>query len=222
MASQAVTRALAPLRRGRAGELREIVRLMLLRLMEFGPDDFAQFPPGRVPSYFGRRPLLDDDGEASSDEAEALTLVAQDGLLELGYEAAAVILGNRKLDHEFAAREALKNLEAGPPSVWLVSARSPWSGDAVFSDTVRLFRSAESAMEYLVARKVSDPRWWSRYMVGGAVYDKSGQISDWDPSAGYTFQRRGPTLEDVLSAQYGGAALTEEITPRRRGRRRRQ
>lgn len=210
-----VVRALAPLRRGTIGERREAARQMLLALMGFGPREVGRFRAGVNPGYQGPNVLPED-------EATELAAVAEDMLLELGYEAAAMQLRTRSRSGLWvSARHALGILEAGPPSVWLRLARTPWVGDAVFTSTIRRYRYSPYNDDYLVGRKVDDPRWWYRYAVGGPTWDQRGQPTGWDPDAGYTFQRRGRTLADVLAAKYGSVALTEadRIDGKRRGRR---
>ena len=209
-----VTRTLASARRGSAGQRREVARRLLLRLMGFAS---PRFPPGQIPSHRG-------PNELAPGEAMEIAIVAADALRELGYEAAAVILSNiDRFGPYVAGRDALENLEAGGPSVWLKNARTPWSGWAVFAASIRRYRRKDGDAEYVIARTVDDPARWWRFLVGGYVYDRTGRIAGWDHGAGYTFQWRGRTLDDVLNATYGGETLTEEQrTDRAPGRTRRR
>ena len=198
--AKSLTRALAPYRSGRQGELRAQVRCMLVRLMGFANCDDIPVGVREIPHWFPKRSGLEPD------EMYDLSMVAHDALLELGYEAAADMLtrylqGPRggTMNIEIGAKGALENLEGGPPSVMID--RNP-----IITKTIRRYK-VPNGYEYLVGRNVSDPRWWYRFTRGKAVHDQRGQWVGWDEEAGYTFTRRGRTLEDVLAAKYGSVAL---------------
>ncbi len=196
--AKALTRALVPYRSGRQGELRAQVRCMLVRLMGFEQCDDIPVGVGEIPHRFPRRSGLE------LNEMRDMMMVAHDGLLELGYEAAAEKLtdwtrgssGGGTLHIEIGAKEALENLESGPPSVSID--RYP-----IITKTIRRYK----VRDYLVGRNVNDPRWWYRFARGKPVHNQRGEYVGWDDEAGYTFQWRGSSLEDVLAAKYGSVAL---------------
>ena len=195
--AKALTKALAPYRSGRQGELCVRVRCMLVRLMGFANCDDIPVGVREIPHWFPRRSGLEPD------EMIDFAAVAHDALRELGYDAAADLLtrwGTRNGDVlPVSAREALVNLESGPPSV-MIDQRP------IVTKTIRRYK-IPSGTEYLVGRNVSDPRWWYRFTRGRAVHNGRGDYVGWDSEAGYTFTRRGRSLEDVLAAKYGSVAL---------------
>ena len=204
--AKALTKALAPYRTGLQGQLRAQVRCMLVRLMGFEQCDDIPVGVGKIPHWFPRRSGLEPD------EMQDMVPVVHDGLLELGYEAAADLLmyfaGGGRMTIEIGAKQALENLESGPPSVMI-------DRDPIITKTIRRYKvpgwtgiSVEQPdREYLVGRNVNDPRWWYRFARGKAVHNQRGEWVGWDDEAGYTFQRRGRSLEDVLAAKYGSVAL---------------
>ena len=203
--AKTLTKALAPYRSGRQGELRARVRCMLVRLMGFANCNDIPVGIRKIPHHFPRRSGLEPE------EMADLAIVAEDTLRELNYEAAADILNNWRARHgmihlEVGAKEALENLESGPPSV-MIDFRP------IITKSIRRFRVSEGRhavpndTEYLVGRNVYDPRWWYRFIRGKAVHNQRGEWIGWDHEAGYTFQYRGDSLEDVLSAKYGSVAL---------------
>ena len=209
---KAVTKALAPHRRGRAGELRETVRRMLLRLMGFAPDDLidgrytlSTHPPGKWPSHFGRNPL-------PTPEAKQVADVAHDVLRELGYDAAASIISETRYDEsgniDTHARDALKILEAGPPSIYL-------GGYLVYKQPVYRLGTG-----YLIARGVNEhARPWYRFAIGSSVYDKAGRERiGWDPEAGHTFQWRSKTLDEARAESYFNQGPSGKLLPMTKGR----
>ena len=168
-----VTRSLRAARGGSQRELREEVRCMLIRLM--GHADCSDVRRGeKIPHWFPRRSGL------SWEEQLGLALVAQDGLLELGYSAAAESLGKSFLARESVfkvmdvhAKKALEILEAGPPSVIL--------------DTMIVFKHPmyrvqgtrwNPNQEVLIAKRIDRPsRPWVRFLVGReGRYDRSANI----------------------------------------------
>ena len=199
--AKALTRALAPYRSGWQGKLRAEVRCMLVRLMGFANCDDIPVGIRKIPHWFPGRSGLEPD------EMRDMMLVAEDGLRELGYEAAADELTGRFGSLYVRAKEALENLESGPPSVMIE--REP-----IITKSIRLYDNRPRVWtferkpnaEYLVGRSVSDG-WWHRFARGKAVHNQRGEWVGWDDEAGYTFQRRGRTLEDVLAAKYGSVAL---------------
>ena len=187
--SKALTRALAPYRSGWQGELRAHVRCMLVRLMGFASCDDIPVGIRKIPHWFPGRSGLEPE------EMRDMMLVAQDGLLELGYEAAAHLLtyylkGARDdtTNIEMGAKSALVNLEGGPPSV-MIGGLYP-----IIAKSIRRYKVPNYG-EYLVGRNVSDPRSWYRFVRSKSVHN-------------YTFQRSGNSLEDVLAAKYGYVALS--------------
>ena len=196
--AKALTKALAPYRSGLQGALRAQVRCMLVRLMGFANCDDIPVGIRKIPHWFPHRSGL------SEEELQDLQVVAYDALLELGYEAAAALLTRFDRDMSMlpvSAKDALANLEGGPPSVII----DHWP---IITKTIRRYRVPDGS-EYLVGRNVNDPRWWYRFVRGKAVHNQRGQRE-----AGYTFQRRGDSLEDVLGAKhsvlgakYGSIAL---------------
>ena len=181
-----VTRALAALRRGTVGEQREVARRVLLRLMGHDP---RAYPSGQRPSHFGPTRL------PPGEEADA-AVVAYDLLLELGYDAAADLLGAghyrggpifpRDSDYYGRARDALGNLESGPPSMYL-------DGWLVFKRPIYKVGDDE-----LIAKSVSDHSYpWYRFSIGKPVYSSRGDRIGWDPDAGHTFRRRAKTLKEA-------------------------
>lgn len=199
--AKALTRALAPYRTGRQGELRARVRCMLVRLMGYANCDDIPVGIREIPHWFPRRSGL------SAEEMFDMMTVAHDALLELGYDAAADSLmhfaradggrGVTKGDIEIGAKRALENLESGPPSVMID--RYP-----ILTKSIR--RYTTNGDEYVVGRRVDDG-WWYRFLRGKAVHNKRGEFVGWDRNRDYTFQRRGRTLADVLAALYGSVAL---------------
>ena len=196
--AKALTKALAPYRSGQQGKLRAYVRCMLVQLMGFA--ECEDIPTGirKIPHWFPKRSGLDPD------EMYDMSMVVRDGLLELGYEAAADEL-TRFLQGpkggtsyiEVGAKQALVILESGPPSVRL-------DHEPIIKKSIR--RYDVEGREYVIGKHVHDG-WWYRFIRGRAVHNPRGQWVGWDDEAGYTFQRRGRTLEDVLAAQYGTKAL---------------
>lgn len=198
--AKALTKALAPYRSGRQGELRARVRCMLVRIMGFSHCDDIPVGVREIPHRFPRRSGLE------LHELYELGVVAEDALRELDYQAAADILNNWRERHgminlEVGAKEALENLESGPPSV-------NFDRYPVLTRSVRKYASPEGG-QYIIGRHVHDG-WWYRFAVGKSVHDRRGQWVGWDKDAGYTFQRRGRTLKDALAGLYGSAALTEK------------
>ena len=189
-----VTKALAALRRGLAGERREAIRCILVELM--GHDDCEAIPRGtKIPHWFPKSRRTDA-------ERRELAVVAYDGLLELGYDAAAEELAERGRDLDFEskylpfhAKKALEILEAGPPSIFI--------GDyLVFKRPMHRVRGSRynPEAEFLIARAVGDSVMpWYRFAVGKAVHDRSGRWVGWEREAGYTFQRRAKTLAEAKS-----------------------
>ena len=178
-----ITRALAPLRRGRAGERRELARRMLLRLMGFSEREMEKFGPGQRPSHYGQNPL-------TPHAVLELRLVAEDLLRELGYDAAADDLVRWPSgSFDGGARDALEILEAGPPSVYL--------GDrVVFKKPMHFVRLYD--FEFVVARLVGESvRPWYRFAVGKAVHDRGGNWVGWDREAGHTFDGAYKTLAEA-------------------------
>ena len=207
--AKALTKALAPYRSGQQGKLRAYVRCMLVQLMGFA--ECEDIPTGirKIPHWFPRQSGLEPD------EMRDMMMVAHDGLLELGYEAAAQELtywtrgaarGEGGMLHiEIGAKNALENLESGPPSVMI-------DLYPIITKTICRYRKAPNLphrpdREYLVGRNVKDPRWWYRFVRGRSVRNQRGELVGWDDEAGYTFQRRGRSIEDVLAAKYGDVAL---------------
>lgn len=191
-----VTRALAPLRRGRAGEQREAVRRMLLRLMGFDAYDMEHgLPRDRKVLHFGQHDLAPDD-------RRELAIVAHDALRELGYDGAADELAGRGLlsytkNIPVLARRALEILEAGPPSMYLGDGRILY---LVFKRPLYRMPSGprESDPEILIARSAEDPtRPWRRFVVGVRVFDDRGRLVGWDPEGGHTWQTRHRTLAEA-------------------------
>lgn len=170
-----VTRALTERRRGSAGELRETVRCMLITLMGH---DCGRYPPGKIPGHWGSR---------HPDERQ-IAIVAEDGLRELGYDAAADnLLRYEGRDPHTTAKAALEIFEAGAPSIYLdhyVVFRKP------------LYRERNSrGTEVVIAKAVGDhTRPWYRFLVGKPAHDRAGRWIGWDDSAGHTFQFRSKTL----------------------------
>ena len=198
--AKALTKALAPYRAGRQGQLRAHVRCMLVQLMGFAQCEDIPTGIRKIPHWFPKRSGLEPD------EMHDMMTVAHDGLLELGYEAAAdklmhFLQGTRGgvWNIELGAKEALENLEAGPPSVMID--RRP-----IITKTIRRYKHS-NGFEYLVGRNAEDPRWWWRFTRGKMVHNQRGDYVGWDHDAGYTFQRRGRSLKDVLASLYGSVAL---------------
>ena len=197
--AKALTRALAPYRSGRQGELRAHVRCMLVQLMGFARCEDIPTGIRKIPHWFPKRSGLE------SDEMYDMMTVAHDGLLELGYEAAAGAL-TRFLQGpkggtwniEVGAKEALENLESGPPSVMIASY-------PIITKSIRRYTNGK----YLVGRNVNDGRWY-RFARGKAIHNQRGVWVGWDDDAGYTFQRCGSTLEDIRAALYGSSDLHED------------
>ena len=204
--AKVLTRALAPYRSGRQGELRAHVRCMLVQLMGFAQCEDIPTGIRKIPHWFPNRSGLDPD------EMHDMSMVVRDGLLELGYEAAADKLtyflrgdrGGTKMI-EIGAKEALENLESGPPSVMIGEGMGCCP---IITKSIRRYSEVPgSCFGYLVGRNVDDPRWWYRFTRGKAVHNQRGEWVGWDHENGYTFQRRGKSLEDVLAAKYGSVAL---------------
>ena len=173
---------------------------MLVRIMGFPNCDDIPVGIREIPHRFPRRSGLE------LHELFELGVVAEDALRELNYEAAADILHDWRerygmINLEVGAKEALENLESGPPSVFFD--RYP-----ILTRTVRTYKIPEGST-YVVGRHADDG-WWYRFVVGKAVHDRSGRWVGWNKENGHTFQRRGRTLKDALAAMYGSAALTEE------------
>lgn len=190
----AVVRAVAPLRHGPRGALRHHVRCLLLHVM--GIEDCDEVPlDAQIPHQFPQ-------SRFAEEEKYRMGMEARDGLRELGYDASADVLERAPFGYNIRAKDALVLLEAGPPSVML-------GHEPIFTHTIGRFRSSEAGRsgEYLVGRSVGDPRWWYRFSVGVPVHDQRGQWVGWNPEGGYTFQRRGRTLEDVAAGLYGSAAI---------------
>lgn len=110
---------LAPLRRGRAGQVRSATREALIHAMGFA--NARDVPEGyAIPHRFPR--------QNPPAERREWALVALDGLLELGYEASVSRLTASGDDPHLTsdylplhAKEALELLEAGPPSILIDS-----------------------------------------------------------------------------------------------------
>lgn len=169
-------RALAPYRRGRVGELREVVRCMLIRLM--GHEDCGPNGPVRmgrpIPHWFPApgMPLAERTGVAT---------VAEDILRELGYDAAASTLREwapRGLPFSieqlpFNAKRALEILEIGPPSIFLDSflvLRQPM---------YRLRGTRWDPDQEVIVAKLAEPNTapWVRYHVGrSGRYDRTSEV----------------------------------------------
>ena len=191
--AKALTRTLAPYRSGWQGKLRAEVRCMLVRLMGFANCDDIPVGIRKIPYQFPGRSGLEPE------DMRDMSMVAQDGLLELGYEAAAGMLGYwTRGDIEVAARRALENLESGPPSVMM-------DGYLIITKSIRRYKVPSG--EQLVGRSIGNG-WWYRFVRGKPVHNQRGDYVGWDDEAGYTFHRCGRTLEDVLAAQHGSAALS--------------
>ena len=174
----ATGRALAALRSGSAGELREAIRCALVVLI--GHRDCRAIPRGtRIPHWFPR------DNNLSDPEQRDLARVAYDGLLQLGYDAAADILANRRrreavsadpfFEHAITylhirAREALENLEAGPPS-------EIRDGYAFFRTPMYRFRGSQVSpnRRVFIVRAVNSAR-WIRYAEGRGISDRSDTV----------------------------------------------
>ena len=169
---KARTRALASLRRGSHGDLRAHVRCMLLDVMGF--ESCEQIPFGYVPGHFPRA------GAAITRRIRDVAHVAYDGLLDLGYDAAANALRDRGRDLRFEsgylpvhARDALQIFEAGPPSIELDTM-------IVFRSPMYRFRGTKwnPNTEVLIAKQIDRPsRPWVRFLVGiEGRYDRSQNI----------------------------------------------
>lgn len=202
----AVIRAVAPLRLGPQGELRQAVRCLLLQAMGFECGDIPL--NAQIPHQFPRGRFTDED-------KYEFAIAAHDGLRELGYDAAADILARRDigpgLGVSVAAKDALVNLESGPPSVML-------GGHAIYTHSLRKYRD-DRGNAYLVGRRVgSSERAWYRFFVGVRTPEPR-PYGGWDPEGGFTFQRCGRTLADVLAPLYGSAELEEELSAGRKPRR---
>lgn len=170
---KSVTRSLRAARGGSQRELREGVRCMLIRLMGFA--DCSEVRRGeKIPHRFPGKSGL------TYSELRELAFVAHDGLLELGYDAAAESLAVSWSDRESLfkvmdvhAKQALEILEAGPPSVRL--------------DTIVVFKSPMYRLqgtrwnpdqEVLIAKRVDRPsRPWVRFLVGReGRYDRNANV----------------------------------------------
>lgn len=207
--SKARTKALAPYRSGAQGELRAQVRCMLVRLMGFAHCDDIPVGIRKIPHWFPGRSGLE------AEEMLDLAAVAGDGLHELGYEAAAELLMRYvrrgggsppymaqriRQNVEVGARSALENLESGPPSVMI-------DIDPIITKSIRHYKpSGGQAGEYLVGKHVENRRWY-RFRRGKPVHNRRGEWVGWDLEAGYTFERRGDSLADVLAGKYGSITL---------------
>ena len=199
----AVVRAIAPLRRGPQGRLRATVRCALLRIIGYASCDEIPLDaviPHRFPRESGLTP----------QEVYELVLVAQDGLNELGYGAAADELRDdrRGMGYAYRAKDALDLLEGGLPSVTVGAGTRTY---AILTQTIKRLkgppRADGSRANYIIGRAADDPRWWYRFAEGVPVHSTRGEWVGWDVEGGWTFQRRGRTLEDVKAAQYGSDAI---------------
>lgn len=116
-------------------------------------------------------------------------MVAVDGLLELGYEAAADLLTDR--DPDFTedkwwwarAKDALENFEAGAPSIHLDTF-------AVYRRPMHSIPATETRRAIVIAKAVGQSaRPWYRFVVGvPGRYDRTQEIA---------FQSRHKTLREA-------------------------
>lgn len=165
-------RLLAAHREGPMAAQREAVRRLLLQTMGFHPE---RVPIGVVPKSGGKAPKDGDDG----------CLVAHDGLLEIGYPAAAdVLLPNeeRPTSARRRARDALSLLEAGPPSVRL-------AGYAVYEGSIWRTRIERwSQPEVAIARLALTKEYpWIRFHLRSGPWKKDKDC--YEPNARFSSLR---------------------------------